>query len=200
MNEPVNTKNTRQKSTLILLFLVFAAPLIAAWIIYTFTDFGSDGINNSHGRLILPPGQVSNLEAVDPATDTDYPLHGKWNLVYLVSGVCDSECTRVLDIMQNTRAALGNDSYRLQLVLAVTENTMNNALGSRLSEMRIRVLEKTGITESLNNNNTGPQTLREDNLYLIDPLGNLMMHYTPDSTLPGIIKDLKRLLHNSRIG
>ncbi len=42
--------------------------------------------------------------------------------------------------------------------------------------------------------------LPPDTLYLIDPLGNLFMHYTPESTSRGLLKDLKRLLAASRIG
>ena len=42
--------------------------------------------------------------------------------------------------------------------------------------------------------------LPPDTLYLIDPLGNLFMYYTPQSTSRGLLKDLKRLLAASRIG
>ena len=42
--------------------------------------------------------------------------------------------------------------------------------------------------------------LLERRLYLVDPLGNLMMSYPADAEPGGIIKDLKRLLRYSRIG
>jgi hypothetical protein len=37
-------------------------------------------------------------------------------------------------------------------------------------------------------------------LYLIDPLGNLMMYYPPEATPKGLLEDLKRLLRLSSIG
>ena len=43
--------------------------------------------------------------------------------------------------------------------------------------------------------------MRMERLYLIDPLGNLMMSYAAaDRAESGIIKDLTRLLKYSRIG
>jgi hypothetical protein len=40
----------------------------------------------------------------------------------------------------------------------------------------------------------------EDRLYLIDPLGNLMMFYAPDTKPKGMLEDLKRLLGLSHVG
>ena len=39
-----------------------------------------------------------------------------------------------------------------------------------------------------------------DPLYLIDPLGNLVLRYPDDPDIKGIAKDLTRLLKASRIG
>jgi hypothetical protein len=39
-----------------------------------------------------------------------------------------------------------------------------------------------------------------DNIYLVDPLGNLMMYYPPEVDPRGMIQDLQRLLKYSRIG
>ena len=39
-----------------------------------------------------------------------------------------------------------------------------------------------------------------DTLFIVDPLGNLLMHYDGRSTSRGILRDLKRLLAASRIG
>ena len=39
-----------------------------------------------------------------------------------------------------------------------------------------------------------------DRIYLIDPLGNLMMSYAPDSNPKGMLQDLKRLLGLSQVG
>lgn len=40
----------------------------------------------------------------------------------------------------------------------------------------------------------------KDRVYLIDPLGNIMMVYAPDSRPKGMLEDLKRLLGLSHVG
>jgi hypothetical protein len=37
-------------------------------------------------------------------------------------------------------------------------------------------------------------------IYLIDPLGNLMMSYAPDAPSMGLLEDIKKLLKLSHIG
>jgi hypothetical protein len=44
------------------------------------------------------------------------------------------------------------------------------------------------------------QPFAESRVYLVDPLGNLMMSYTPDVKAKGILEDMKRLLRLSSIG
>jgi len=40
----------------------------------------------------------------------------------------------------------------------------------------------------------------DDRIYLIDPLGNLMMSYAPDTNAKGMLEDMKRLLGLSHVG
>ena len=37
-------------------------------------------------------------------------------------------------------------------------------------------------------------------IYLVDPMGNLMMFYEPDADAKGMVKDLERLLKISYVG
>ena len=46
----------------------------------------------------------------------------------------------------------------------------------------------------------GEQPLDSGRIYLVDPLGNLMMSYSVDDAPRGIIKDLHRLLKYSGLG
>jgi hypothetical protein len=39
-----------------------------------------------------------------------------------------------------------------------------------------------------------------DHIYIVDPLGNLVLRYARDADPAGIIKDLTRLIKTSRIG
>jgi glutathione peroxidase-family protein len=44
------------------------------------------------------------------------------------------------------------------------------------------------------------QPMAARRVYLVDPLGNLMMRYEPDDEPKGMIKDLERLLKYSGLG
>jgi hypothetical protein len=47
---------------------------------------------------------------------------------------------------------------------------------------------------------TRPGAVNTHRLYLIDPLGNLMMFYAADAKPKGMLEDMKRLLRLSSIG
>jgi hypothetical protein len=47
---------------------------------------------------------------------------------------------------------------------------------------------------------TSGQEGASDRIYLVDPLGNLMMSYPGDADATGMKKDLQRLLKVSQIG
>jgi len=46
----------------------------------------------------------------------------------------------------------------------------------------------------------GTPMMGGERVYLIDPLGNLMMFYPPDADPSGMLKDLRKLLKYSKIG
>jgi hypothetical protein len=45
-----------------------------------------------------------------------------------------------------------------------------------------------------------PEGLAPGGYFLIDPLGNLVMYFSPDTDPSAMVEDIKRLLKQSRIG
>jgi hypothetical protein len=39
-----------------------------------------------------------------------------------------------------------------------------------------------------------------ERVYIVDPLGNLMMYYQPDADARGMLQDLQKLLKYSKVG
>ena len=74
----------------------------------------------------------------------------------------------------------------------------------RLSNPGQRVIVEPGLDKYLLLRKfeigNGDLPIEAQRLYIIDPLGNLMMSYPPDINPRGIMKDLKKLLKFSRIG
>lgn len=196
MSNDKTVNKTRQRLMLGAIALIFFMPIAASWLLYFFTDIGK-GDAASYGELISPPILMTDRELTDPlAGGADHRLHGKWNLIYIASAACEPACRTRLGEMMELKAGLGKDAARLQLLIGAAGVNEAGALRPFLqtySESRILLFDY--VADPANSGR-----FERGNLYLIDPLGNLMMKYSSSSRTEGIISDLKRLLRYSRIG
>jgi hypothetical protein len=183
---------SRNLRTLAALAALFFLPLIAsAWLYYGMSWTPGGHIN--HGELIQPPRPLPRLAGADPTL-----FRGKWTLLYVGDGRCDASCRATLYVMRQTRLALGADMPRVAQVFLVTADCCaKDYLAREHAEMSI--IEAAG--------NTGAQVLsqfpagdRAHTLFIVDPLGNLMMRYDVRREPRGLLVDLRRLLELSQIG
>lgn len=191
----MNEKTGRPRLVLLAMVVVFAAPFAGAWLIYNFTDIGRDSASNSYGELVQPPVKVRDQALKDPGGGVDQPLHGKWSLVYFMPPDCGRGCAGRLAAMREVRAMLVRDAARLQLVAATAPGRDVSLPATVAAAVRKGILLLDGFDPA-----AYPAAAADGSLFLIDPLGNLMMRYPPGSTSEGIAGDLKRLLRYSRIG
>lgn len=196
----------RPAAILLLLVLVFAGPLVAAWIVYANLDHWRPGTTN-HGELIAPPRPLEGftLRRVDgTALDAAY-LRGKWTLVYIGPADCAEECRRAIYYMRQVRLALGQDADRVQRLLVLADPAQVAALRDFLGDypgMAVASGTEAELREFLDRFAAaiGPQRAAPGRVYVVDPLGNLMMTYPPDAAPRGMLKDLQRLLRVSQVG
>ena len=108
-------------------------------------------------------------------------------------------------MLQNIRLAMGNSADRVQVILLADENYLAadfDDIAVDINWKKIYIIagddaqKKIHEASRLKNN----ELVLKEGLYLIDPLGNLMMQYNNKREGTGLIKDLKRLLRYSRIG
>ena len=188
------------------LLVLFASPFLVSWWMYYFTGLGRDGGAYSHGQLILPPRYLEDMILVEPGAGMkEHRLHGKWNLLYITEGGCDSGCGRRIIQMRRLWLATGRDSYRLQRVLLINNNSNPAAVYEQLKDHDGQLVfgnDGIPVVEMVDRQDDGliNEPLEADRFYVIDPHGNIMMSYPPGTDPSGIIKDLKRLLKYSRIG
>ena len=159
--------------------VVCAAPLVLGTAAYLF-DWRS-GTTSNYGEL-LPPKPVSA-----PALE---PLRGKWVLVTFDSAACDAYCERKLYIVRQIRRAQGKDMDRVERLWALTDG------GKPRAEL-LAAIEGTHLGTVAPGGFPGNAA---EHIYLVDPLGNLMMRYPRDPDPSKMIKDLQRLLKYSRAG
>jgi len=203
--ETENEKKTRRsRHILILLLLVCLSPVLGSWWLVNFTDMGAARGQVNYGTLIQPPRPLPNLFLFNPASGTDSTrLHGKWSLVYLLAGPCDNDCEQNLYKMRQLEMATGKHSHRVQRVLlSYGGEEMFSAAEHIMPYERQLVAQIKPAALGLEIFALTPEDLplSAGRLYIVDPLGNLMMSYGPKAEPAGIIKDLKRLLKYAKIG
>ena len=206
--ENLRSRNLRMLAALAALFLV---PLLLAFYMYYGTDWRPLKRVN-HGTLISParPLAAANLKlesltdpdpnAPPPSTDTPEPklFRDKWSIVYIGEGNCDERCRQALYVMRQTRLSLNNEMSRVDRVFLVTGNCC--AREFLLHEHQGLLVADATSADSTKLLQEFPADGRPYSLFIVDPLGNLMMSYDSRQNPKGLLEDLQKLLRLSHIG
>jgi hypothetical protein len=193
----------RNRRTLALLAALFLLPLLIAFLIYYRSDWRpAAGVN--HGRLLLPPRPLPAIALPRVSLEragASAPLtafRGSWSLVYVGDGACDAACREALYVMRQTRLSLNNDMTRVERVFLVTAGCCAREWLAR-AHAGLVVLDAGGpAAQPLLGE--FPAAERARTLFVVDPLGNLMLSYDVRSDPHGLLADLKKLLRLSHIG
>ncbi|WP_229491758.1 cytochrome C oxidase subunit I [Massilia sp. HP4] len=193
-----NAARRRGRLKLLVLLLVCAAPIIVSYI--TFYIVKPDGRTNystilDARTLPIPEMTTTTLDG-KPRTLAD--LKGKWIMVRVGGGACDEECGRQLYAMRQWRTMQGKNMDRMERVWLITDNEpLDTVLMREYDGMELLRAPAATVAQWLPVE-AGRQA--SDHIYLIDPLGNLMMRF-PYQPEPGrVYKDIAKLLKASAIG
>jgi len=184
---------------LILLVFFFSVPMITVLLMHHYNWHPQ---TRSHGDLISPPrplhlpGELMTIQGVYVEPEL---LKNKWSMVY-VAHECLQACEQRLHMMRQLHASLAKDIRRVQRILIASGGNLKavhqqypdiailNHPESEVSALRAQFDSQEIASESGNR------------IYLVDPLGNLMMSF-PDNVAPEAIrKDITRLLAYSWAG
>lgn len=198
------TNNKKNKITIISVIVAFISPLILSWYVYNYTDFLQIRGTSNHGDLIVPIRPIDNLSLIDPLqADRKETLHGKWSMIYVAS-TCGDVCMENVYRMRQIHSAMDKHSLRVQKVLLLT-NQKAQDLSEQLTNFAGQQVINTALIDAgalLNVFKLEKETdpLIQHRIYIVDPLGNLMMKFEPEANPRDIMSDLKKLLRASRIG
>jgi len=183
-------RDRRQRRILIGVALMFFAPLAISFVLYYGHAWHPGGKVN-HGELIQPPQPLPDVGLPPP-----HSLQRKWTMLYVQRGTCDEPCSKRLYDMRQVRTALDREMERVQRVLIADADCCDLKQLQGMHPDLISVARGEAV-EPLLKLLPAPDSKR---IYLIDPLGNLMMFYAADAPAKGMLEDLKRLLRLSQIG
>jgi hypothetical protein len=202
MSTPVESASRRSRTLVWMLFAVFFAPLLIAFILYYGAEGWRPAGGTNHGELITParplPTPALN-SAADAPLETQF-LRGKWTLVYIGEGQCDARCREALTLMRQTRLALNDDIPRVQRVFLATGQCCDQHYLNAEHRGLITAKADGEAAASLLQTFPGAEHGGSGRIYIVDPLGNLMMSYAPEAPPKGLFEDLKTLLKLSHIG
>jgi len=193
--EPVDrTAGARRgRRQALLILAVAAAPIVlGTWAFQTWEG----GRTTNYGELLKPtPVQVEGTIAAGKAWRLS-DSQGRWRIVTFDAGDCAEACQRKLLYMRQVRLALGRDQDRVARVwLTPSAGALSPEVEALLAEGQRVSLDSRGLPEPF-----GGIATAESHIYLVDPLGNLMMRYPSDPDPKRVIRDMQRLLKYSRTG
>jgi hypothetical protein len=178
------------RHTLLLIAAVTLAPIVASYAAYYF--FPREPAAN-YGTL-LPTAPISGVEGMRPDGSAFRlgEMHGRWVLIALGAGDCAAACEHRLYATRQARTMQGKEQERVVRVLLLEGDAAPSAalLGQHPGLVTVRV--SPAVAAKFPGG--------ASSLYLVDPLGNLVLRYPEDPDIKGIAKDLTRLLKASRIG
>jgi len=190
-----NNRSGRWK--MIVVLLLCASPVVASY--FTYYVIRPEGRRN-FGELINPQRPLPTLatQTLDGKAGELTALKNQWLLLSVAGGACDVRCEQNLYFQRQLRESLGREKERLDRVWLVNDDIpVRQALLPALAAATVLRIQPGGLAQWLE-----PATGKrlQDHLYLVDPLGNLMMRFPADMDAEAAAKakrDLDRLLRAS---
>lgn len=180
--------------TLWLVAAVCVAPFIASFVAFYFyqpegrINYGAlmDARQLPRTPLTLTGGEGFSLKQ----------LEGKWLFVVVDDAACDEYCEKKLWQIRQVRKTQGKYPERIERVWLIT--------GQGDPAQRLRTeFDGTWLVKAAGSKVLDALPFEgspRDHIYLVDPLGNLVLRYPRDADPSRMRKDLERLLKISRIG
>ncbi|KPQ30715.1 MAG: putative avirulence protein [Marinobacter excellens HL-55] len=192
----------RGRRTALLLFAVGFGPMVLATIMF-YTGWLNPMGHTNQGELIMPPVPV---QAFNLETSEGEPLVQRFGvdkvdpnwLMLVVAGPCGGDCEQLLYLSRQVNIALGKYAPRVSRAAALgsVPASLDQRWSAEYSSME-RLQHVRGTTPAW------PAGVVPDDaprILLVDPFGNVMMHYGVEHSGKQLLKDLKQLLKLSQIG
>ncbi|MCG8370075.1 MAG: hypothetical protein MJA32_06130 [Proteobacteria bacterium] len=189
-----DARKTGGRVQLVLVAAVFLGPLaLAAYLYFAGQGLAPEGRTNN-GSLLQP---IVNLPEALPGSSLHEAGEGRWVLLYADSGPCEEACRNALHTLRQSRLMLGKEMDRVVRIF-LHGNTLPDTVWLADEHGGLMTLQDGSLGDLLENER--PASLEPGGLYLMDPLGNLVMYFPPDLDPQAMVGDIRHLLELSRIG
>jgi cytochrome oxidase Cu insertion factor (SCO1/SenC/PrrC family) len=180
------------RTKLVAIMALFVLPIVASTLTYWFFRPTATG---NYGELLAPePITEARFQRPDGAAFAFAELRGKWIVIASDSGACAPACRDKLTLLRQVRLMLGRNAGRVVRVFVADDShpvdvaSMSDFAGTVIVSPPVgMVLPLAAVNDRAH-------------VYLVDPLGNVMMRFPSAAEPRRMMKDLERLLKASQIG
>lgn len=173
---------TKGRIVLLSLIVLFALPAVIAKVVLS-QGWYETGVTN-RGELVEPYTTFEQLGQTSPLSEKG------WQLAYVLPSDCQEQCQQQLHLMQQSHIALGKYQERVVPVIWTSKPSESTSGTMIVMQMNDSLSEKVQAGQML----------------IVDPLGQLVMAYTPEANedlvqlSKDVLADLRKLLKLSRVG
>jgi hypothetical protein len=178
MNEASIRRGRRQ---VLVLFGIAFATVALSYLTFYFAQGGAGLGTTNHGDFVDPPMSAESLQW--PAASQAFATDGKWWL-WVVTPRCDATCTKTMHELRALHILLNKESPRVARGLLTDDGEAGLLTGAE-TEKVLLLRRPAGIDPAV---------------YIVDPIGNLVLRYPVDTPPKPVLEDLRRLLKLSQIG
>ena len=202
----MTSSNNQQKinrRTIVLMLIMSVLPIVTALLLYMNPQWISRYKN--YGTLITPPLQLqkNDLTAFGKFSQQHFDeLDNHWVFIHIMPeqvNSCNERCTKALYHSHQLWIMLNQNLMRLRRVAVFPNTDIAEKLKSVIKDDYL--LFAVGSRSLFNQLSKAlPSPIDAGTIVLRDPLGNVMLWYSPDFDPYKAKKDLSRLFRTSRIG
>lgn len=183
---------------LLLVVALCAAPVIASYLTYYVIK---PTARTNYGELLDPrnyPIPQLNATTLDGSPASLDAYKGKWIMLQVNDANCLDECKNKLLDMRQVRLMQGKEMDRIERVWLITDDqpldtiVMREYDGTRMLRVKREALNAWLPAEAGGS--------AADHIYIIDPVGNLMLRFPKKPDPYKMKKDIYKLLSASSIG
>ena len=193
------------KKNFVIAMLIFLTPILVIlsstiWY-YSGASLPEGRVNN--GQLLSPPIDVGKLGVTyDYQPFNIETIERDWMIFQFIKGECSLICEDAAYVARQANIALNRESIRVSRFL-LSDSDKNFDILEKYKPLNHGTYgESSLITKEFESQNINP--FEEGSLFIVDPLGNIIMFYGPkedkNENFKQILEDLKKLLRVSKIG
>ena len=183
--------------------LIFLTPIVVITVstVWYYSGYGPEEKVN-YGHLLSEPIDIGTLDL-----ELDYQnlnvdsMERKWMLVHFINGACLESCADLIYVARQVNVLLARQQTRVKRYIAApieVKPKLENFFTTYQDLNFIEVKDQSTTIQEFKKNGIDP--FAQPNMFVIDPIGNIILHYSGEVDGKKLLADLKKLLGASKIG